>query len=303
MARTDRIHTLDLAFQNLPQNHAAYLIPHADGGVLVETGPGSATDTLTERLADHDLTPGDITDALVTHIHLDHSGAAGWLARQGATIHVHPAGAPHLANPDRLLASAKRIYGDEMDKLWGDFLPVPEDHINVLEDGDTVTVSDLHFEAIETPGHANHHHAYLLEDVCFTGDVAGVRLLGTDHVALPLPPPEIDLDRWRTSVATLRERDIKRLALTHFGMYDDVDAHFDRLAHRLDAADEWLHRVMADGPSDNEFYNRVTRWMRRQAALDRVDDETWTLYETANPSWMAVAGLKRYWTKHRAEAA
>ena len=295
----DRIHTLDLAFQNLPQTIASYLIPHEGGGVLVETGPGSTTDTLTERLADHDLTPADITDVLLTHIHLDHGGAAGWMARHGATVHVHPAGASHLANPEKLLRSAERIYGDEMDNLWGEFLPVPDEQISVIDGGDTIAIGDLHIQAIETPGHAYHHHAYLLDGVCFTGDVGGVRILGTDHVALPLAPPEIDLDQWRTSVQKLQAADITHLAPTHFGFYEDVETHLDRLARRLDAVDEWLEDVMADDPSDSEFYNRVTRWMRRQAAQDRVDDETWALYETANPSWMAVDGLKRYWKKHR----
>lgn len=296
----DRIHTLDLRFQGLPQTIAAYLIPYDDGGVLVETGPGSTTDALTAGLAEYDLTPSDITDVLLTHIHLDHAGAAGWMARHGATIHVHPVGAPHLADPDALLTSAARIYGDEMDRLWGDVLPVPRERMQVLEDGARIEIADLQFEALDTPGHASHHMAYVIDGVGFTGDVGGVRIPGNDHVALPLPPPDIHLDDWRSSLAALRRANLTHLAPTHFGLYDDAAAHLDRLEAEIEATDAWTASTLDGAPDADDWREQVEVWMRTRAAEAGVRDDDWTLYELANPSWMAAAGLRRYWTKHRA---
>lgn len=299
----DRIHTLDLHFLDRPQTIAAYLIPHDAGGVLIETGPGSTTDMLVARLAEHDLTPADITDVLLTHIHLDHAGAAGWMARHGATIHVHRIGVRHMVNPSRLLKSAERIYGDEMDRLWGDFLPVPEAQIVALNDGDRITVGDLTFEALDTPGHASHHMAYVIDGICFSGDVGGVRIPGEQHVQLPLAPPEIHFDHWRDSLATLRRADIAHIAPTHFGVYEDAADHLDRLEDAIETADAWVDTVMRDAPSEDALREHVTTWMRERAAADGVSDDAWERYEAANPSWMAAAGLKRYWSKHKATAA
>ena len=292
------LHTLDLHFQDVPGTIAAYLVPHESGAVLVECGPGSTFPALVARLADHDLTPEDVTDVLVTHIHLDHAGAAGHLARHGATIHVHHVGAPHLADPSKLLRSAARIYGDAMDRLWGDTLPVPAEQLVQLHDRDTIEIGPLHFEALDTPGHAYHHMAYLLDGTCFTGDVGGVRMQGVHHVVLPLPPPEIDLPRWRDSLATLRTAGITRIAPTHFGLFEDVNWHLDALEQALDETERWTASTMADPPPDDLLKTHVSAWQRDLARADGVTDRQWHRYETANPSWMAAAGLKRYWRKH-----
>jgi glyoxylase-like metal-dependent hydrolase (beta-lactamase superfamily II) len=292
------VHTLDLHFQNVPGTIAAYLLPHPAGAVLVECGPGSTVDALTHALDAHDLHMEDVTDVLVTHIHLDHAGAAGHLARHGATVHVHHVGAPHLIDPSKLLSSAERIYGDAMDRLWGMTHPVPADQIHELHDGDVVEIGPLSFTALDTPGHAYHHMAYLHEGICFTGDVGGVRMQGTRHVMLPLPPPEIDLDRWRGSLATLRGAAIDQLAPTHFGPFEDVSWHLDALERALDRTEAWTQSTMADPPPDALFATHVTAWQRDLARADGVDAATWDRYETANPSWMAAAGLKRWWKKH-----
>src|SRR6185503_1212923 len=176
--------TLDLNFQGRPHAIAAYLIRHpkGDGAVLIESGPGSTLAALEAGLAEEGLSPRNLTHVLLTHIHLDHAGAAGWLAQQGAEIIVHPVGAPHMLNPEKLLASATRIYGDRMQSLWGEFLPVPENKLRVVEDGEEIVIDELRFTPINTPGHAGHHYAYLFrskdhtEDICFSGDVGGVRI-------------------------------------------------------------------------------------------------------------------------------
>jgi glyoxylase-like metal-dependent hydrolase (beta-lactamase superfamily II) len=190
-----RIVTIDLNFQNKTQSIASYLIRDGDAVVLIETGPGSTLPTLEAGLSAQGLSPRDITHVLATHIHLDHAGAAGWLAKQGAEIYVHPNGAPHLINPDKLIASAARIYGDRMDQLWGEILPVDPNQLKVPNDAEEIVIGNLRFLPVNTPGHAEHHYSYVFEDICFCGDVGGVRIPGYVYLRAPMPPPELHF--WR----------------------------------------------------------------------------------------------------------
>jgi glyoxylase-like metal-dependent hydrolase (beta-lactamase superfamily II) len=293
------IHTLDLKFMGIPRTIACYLIPHENGAVLVESGPGSTLPALRDALKAHGLAPADITDVLLTHIHLDHAGAAGWLSRQGARIHVHPVGAPHMLNPEKLLASARRIYGDMMETLWGEFLPVPEERLSVLHDGELLEIEGLRFRAIDTPGHAEHHFAYLFEDVCFSGDIGGVRLPGTKHIRLPMPPPEFRLEKWRKSLARLQEEQFTRIAPTHFGLFSDPDWHLGALEQALDEVDEWMEIIMPEEPEIERLKEDVTEWARERSLEDGVDPKIIEAYETANPSWMSAYGIQRYWRKFR----
>ena len=203
MAQT-RVITLDLNFQGRPHAIASYLIRHGDGAMLIESGPGSTRLDWKRAWRTKGLSPRDVTHVLLTHIHLDHAGAAGWLARQGAEIYVHPVGAPHMLHPEKLLASATRIYGDRMESLWGEFLPVPEEKLDVAQDGERSQIGNLRFIPINTPGHAEHHYAYLFEDICFSGDVGGVRIPGYQYLRVPMVPPELHLERWHESIARLR---------------------------------------------------------------------------------------------------
>ena len=212
-----QIQALDLSFQNVPRVTASYLVVGPDGPVLVETGPSSTLSQMQRQLAGAGYSPAEIRHVLVTHIHLDHAGAAGWWAQQGAQIYVHHVGAPHLIDPGKLLASASRIYGDQMDLLWGDVLPAPAERVTPIFDGDTVAVAGLAFTAMETPGHASHHHAYLLGDIVFTGDAAGIHLPELSMVDLPAPPPEFNLELWLSTVDRLREGNFKAIYPTHFG--------------------------------------------------------------------------------------
>lgn len=299
------VETLDLKFQDQSGVIATYLIPHEDGVALVETGPGSTFPMLQARLADHGLTPADVSEVLLTHIHLDHAGAAGHLAQHGATIYAHQIGVPHLADPKRLLTSAERIYGDDMDRLWGEMHPVPESQLVTLADGDTVSLGTQEALALDTPGHASHHLSYVIGDVCFTGDVGGVRMPGETYVELPLAPPEIQLDLWRQSLtrldAAISQHNVTRLAPTHFGVYDDVSAHLNRLAGAIDTAAQWTTDTLPDLADDEDTLREtVTEWMRERATAEGVSEEAWERYELANPSWMAALGLRRYWRKHRA---
>ena len=302
MPTTHPVYTLDLHFQGLSQAIAAYLIPHRSGAVLIECGPSTTLPALKEALARHELTPDDITDVLVTHIHLDHAGSAGWWARQGARIHVHNFGAPHMIDPARLLNSAERIYGDEMDTLWGDFLPVPEEQINALYDNDEIIIEELTFTALDMPGHARHHMVYHFKDVCFTGDVGGIRIPrpGKEpHVRIPTVPPEFHLESWRESMERLSEVDFQRIAPTHFGIYDDVDAHLAAVMDGLDDLEAWMERVLTQDLSPDEVRQKFFDWIEAQSEQTGLDDGRIASYEAAIPSFMSVDAMQRYWDKFR----
>src|SRR5215212_10802040 len=262
-----RVVTLDLNFQGREHAIASYLIRQGDAVVLIESGPGSTLPALKADLAKEGLSPRDVTHILLTHIHLDHAGAAGWMAQQGATIYVHRVGAPHMLNPEKLIASATRIYGDRMDTLWGEFLPVPENQMVIPKDGESIVIGTLEFVPLDTPGHAEHHYSYLFEDICFSGDVGGVRIPGYQYLRVPMPPPELHLERWHDSIARLRSEKFKTIAPTHFGIYDDPDWQLREVEKGLDSAELWLEQTMSEDPSMpmEELRLSFTEWMVKES--------------------------------------
>lgn len=293
------IHTIDLNFQNIPGAMGVYAILHRQGAVLIDCGPGSTRDHLQFMLHRLDLTPRDVTDVLLTHIHFDHAGSAGWWAGQGARIHVHPVGAPHLMNAEKLIASARRIYGEMMDELWGEFLAVPAERLHILRDNESIDIEGLHFVALDTPGHADHHLAYLFEDVCFSGDVGGVRIAREDYLRLPMPPPEFHIEKWRASVQKLREAKFKRIAPTHFGIYDDVAWQLSAIERELDLVENWLQQAMHAEPTFDQLLARYSEWMESRDASHNFDDARLSANEISNPLFMSVMGMQRYWKKYR----
>jgi glyoxylase-like metal-dependent hydrolase (beta-lactamase superfamily II) len=297
------MYTIDLNFQGIPGAIASYLIPHDHGAVLVESGPGSTVPALQKGLRQHGFTEKDITGVFLTHIHLDHAGAAGWLASQGAQIYVHPVGAPHLINPEKLLASARRIYGDKMDTLWGEFLAVPAERLTVVEDNTVVEVDGLRLRALDTPGHANHHNVYIYEDIVYTGDVGGVRMAGTHCLSLPMPPPEFILEKWRESLKRLQDEyhqgSFNRLAPTHFGAFQDPAWHLAALEKALDEVDDWMEATLPVTPNDEALMDKYLDFVDRRFSGSGMDAGQMEAYEAANPSFMSVAGIRRYWNKYR----
>lgn len=294
-----RIITIDLNFQDKTQAIASYLIRHNDGAVLIETGPGSTLPALEAALSAEGLSPRDITHVLVTHIHLDHAGAAGWLAKQGAQIYVHPNGAPHLINPEKLIASATRIYGEKMEQLWGEILPVEEDQLTVPQDAEEIVIGNLRFLPVNTPGHAEHHYSYVFEDICFCGDVGGVRIPGYVYLRAPMPPPELHFGRWRESIARLKLLKFQRIAPTHFGIFDDAAWQLDVMDKTLAEVEQWLEIVMANDPSIDELREAFTLWMQEQGQLKNLSEDVIRAYALANPVAMSADGLMRYWKKFR----
>jgi glyoxylase-like metal-dependent hydrolase (beta-lactamase superfamily II) len=293
------IHILDLNFLNRKEAIAAYLIPYKGGAVMVETGPGSTVKELSRKLQQHGLKPQDVTHVFLTHIHLDHAGAAGWLAKQGSHVYVHPAGEKHMKNPEKLLSSAKRIYGDKMDYLWGDFVPVPVDKLSSVADREQVIAGDLIFTAIHTPGHAEHHISWLMEDTCFTGDVGGVRMPGTFYIRLPLVPPELHFEKWRQSFAILSEIGFHNIAPTHFGIFKDAKAHLILARQILDDNELWMEKACKDEMPLELLREQYAAFLYHQGIKLGVGEETLRTSEVANPTWMGADGLQLYWNKYR----
>lgn len=258
------------------------------GGVLVDPGPEASAATLVGELGD--LVPEAI---FLTHIHLDHAGATGALVRRWPELRVvvHERGARHLVDPSKLIASATRIYGDDMRRLWGEIVPVPQENLIVVGDEARITGFGGPWLAAYTPGHASHHVAYLHEPdgTLFAGDVAGVRM-GAGPVLPPTPPPDIDLEAWAASIALIRAWGAERVAVTHFGVFDDVEAHFDELGEMLALLSAVARRT------DGAGYAELVRGIMRRGA----DPELAAAMFQAMPPETLWPGLDRYWQRRDA---
>lgn len=286
---------LDLHFQTAG-TVGAFLVRTPEGPVLVETGPESLFGALEAAVNGQGFALEDIRHVFVTHIHLDHAGAAWRLARHGARIYVHPAGAHHLVDPGKLLGSARRIYGEAMERLWGRLEPVPLERITPLEDGQVVRFGGMGLEAIHTPGHAVHHITYRLEDGLFTGDVGGIRI-GQGPVIPPFPPPDIDLEAWAHSVARMRAAAPTHLYLTHFGIKDDAAAHFDSLEVNIQRIAAWVKDQLDAGGTVEDLVPRFQAFTHDLLAEPGLSESAIQDYEIADPAFMSVYGLARYWRK------
>lgn len=296
------IHTIDLNFQGRRGTIATYLVPYSGGAILVETGPGSTIPDLLAGLKDYHFEPKDISDVFLTHIHLDHAGASGWLAQQGCQIHVHENGAPHLINPEKLLASAGRLYGEMMDTLWGDFLPVPADQITIMHDNEVTEIGDLSVRSLNVPGHANHHLAYLIGDACFSGDIGGIRLDPSHYLSLPMPPPDLNIEWWRESIRHIQEFGPTRIVPTHFGIYSDASWHLQAVLDELDEVEAWIEERMVRNPSLEELRQQFIEFEQVRAEKYGVDKAIAETQQIANPSFMSADGIYRYWNKFRKPA-
>jgi glyoxylase-like metal-dependent hydrolase (beta-lactamase superfamily II) len=292
------IHPLDLRFNFWPESIASFLVMGPKGAALVETGPSSTLPRLQTELLRHGVSPADVHDVFVTHIHLDHAGASGWWAQQGARIHVHHVGAPHLIDPSKLLASAQRIYGDRMEHLWGEILPVASEHVHPLHDGDLIQAGGLTFEALDTPGHARHHMVYRLDDVAFTGDSAGIRMPGQVHIQVPTVPPEFDLEAWQGSLERMRARRFARLYLTHFGLVEEADEHLATVASLLAEFAGRVRQEMMRGASRQEILEQMGEWEKRLQVAGTGAQKAETGSSGCGSFSTYVDGAMRYWRKH-----
>ena len=293
------IHTIDLHFRSKDGTIGVYLIPHAKGCILVETGPGSTINALISGLENYGYKPKDVTDVFLTHIHLDHAGAAGWLANHGARIHVHEQGAPHLLNPERLLASASRLYGDSMGNLWGEMLPVQNDQLLIAQDQDVYRINNLSILAIDSPGHANHHLVYLIGDACFSGDVGGIRLTPTQYLSLPMPPPDLHIEKWRSTIQRIQQLNPKWLIPTHFGIYRDTKWHLQAALDALEDVETWMEEKLPQDLPLEILRQQYIEFELKRAEKLHIDRASIESHQIANPSFMSADGIMRYWNKYR----
>ena len=268
---------IDLFHAGHEKTIGAYVLETPEGLALFDCGPSVCVPALKAGLAEHSHELTDVRHLLLSHIHLDHAGAAGVLVREhpGLTVWVSEIGAPHLVDPSRLERSARRLYGDAFDELWGELAPVPEQNVRVT--GESV----VGLECFPSPGHASHHVCYFDGTTVYAGDAAGVRIQPSREVLPPTPPPDVDVEGWFRTIEEIERRAPERLALIHFGPAADVSRHLGELRARLS---KWSERVER-GATESDFV--------AMAAKDLGSDAE--SYGRAMPFWQSYAGLKRYW--------
>ncbi len=290
------IHVIDLHFQGLSDNIAAFLVETNSGPILIETGPHSTLPHLLAGIENAGYRTEDIQHVFLSHIHLDHAGAAWWFAEQGASIYVHPLGAKHLAAPERLMESARRIYQDQMDRLWGEMRAIPAAQLVQVEHEARFPIGEQTLIAWHTPGHAVHHITWQLDRIVFTGDVAGVSI---NHglVVPPCPPPDINIEDWHQSTQLLRTLGAETFYLTHFGPVTDTEKHLDQLDATLSNWATWMRPHYEAGTASEDITPLFQEMVKQELLQSGVSSEGVAQYEAANPSWMSVAGLLRYWRK------
>lgn len=288
---------VDLNFLGRPHAIATAVI-HGGGTLgLVDPGPSTCLDALELGLQSQGLRLSDVTHLLLTHIHLDHAGATGTIVRRHPhiTVLVHERGAHHMADPSRLLASATRLYGDQMDRLWGAFEAVPQKNLVALRGGEQVEVGGRRFDVAYTPGHASHHVSYFdpSSGIAWVGDTAGVCVDG-GYVVAPTPPPDIDIELWKESIARIEAWSPQTLFLTHFGPVQHVRPHLQTLWEHLQTSAGFVRALLEQSGTDEErsakFAEQLERELRRQ-----MTDAQLAAYRLAAPFWILWLGLARYW--------
>ena len=290
---------VDLVFQGRPRAIATAVLGGGGSLALVDPGPASCLETLEQGLQAIGARLADVDRLLLTHIHLDHAGAAGSIVRAHPRVRVvvHERGAPHLADPSKLLASAARLYGDQMDRLWGAVEPVPRENLVVLQGGERLEAGGRTFDVAYTPGHASHHVSYFdaSSGVAFVGDTAGVCIDG-GYVLPPTPPPDIDLEQWGASVQRIEAWSPSSLFLTHFGPAPTVRPHLQTLMDHLRLAAQLVRRTLAGEGTDEERSARFADDLRREMRRSMTDAQI-AAYPVAAPFEQLWLGLARYWRK------
>jgi len=292
---------VDLNFLGRPEIIATAILHGPAGVALIDPGPATTLGSLTDSLEKKGIRFGDVRQILLTHIHLDHAGGTGTILERYPHIDVivHGRGAPHMADPTKLLASAGRLYSQDMDRLWGDVKPVPARHLKIVEGGETLSIVGREIKVEYTPGHASHHVSYLdtAARIAFVGDTAGIRRGSGSYVMPPTPPPDIDVEAWRASEQKILAWDPDTLFLTHFGPYDGARQHFQAMFENIDAWSRIVRRLLAEASlADDERQQRFIE----EASIDlgrRVGETAALDYTKAgglNYSWQ---GLARYWKK------
>ena len=290
---------LDLNFQGLKRVIGTAVLHGPSGLTLIDPGPTSSLPALESGLADHGYRLEDVRTLLLTHIHLDHAGATGTLLARlpAAVAYVHERGAPHMVDPGKLLASATRLYGANMDRLWGEFRPVPADRLRVLSGGERLDLAGRTLEVAYTPGHASHHVSFfdLSTGIAYVGDTGGIRI-AAGYIKAPTPPPDIDLEAWETSLQKIESWQPKALVLTHFGSVENVTDHLRQFRSVLTRSAALVRDTLALEGTDDDRIRRFVEEMRAEArrALSPQDAASAEAAAAFDQLWQ---GLARYWRK------
>lgn len=293
---------VDLQFLGRPGIIATAILHGSPGVALIDPGPSSTLGNLTSSLAEKGIRFGNVSHLLITHIHLDHAGSTGSIleAHPHIEVIVHSRGAPHLADPTKLLASAGRLYAADMDRLWGDVRPVPAKHLRAVEGGETLSIAGREIKIEYTPGHASHHVSYLdtASRIAFVGDTAGICRGSGSYVMPPTPPPDIDIEAWRASEQKILAWDPDTLFLTHFGPYHGARQHFQAMFENMDEWSRIVRRLLADSTlSDEERQKQFIEaaFVDLERKLGEAEAVNYTKAGGLSYSWQ---GLGRYWRKH-----
>ena len=301
MARFN-VETIDLKFQGRSSVIASFLIGGAGGFILIETGPESTRETLVRRLADRGLSPVDLDAIFVTHIHLDHAGAAGWFAREGVPVYVHQRGAAHLVDPSKLLESARQVYAERFDSLWGGMVMAPENLVRPMADGEMVDVAGLSVTAVETPGHAFHHHAYQIGDTIFAGDAAGARLgISSGYTSVTSAPPQFHLEHTLASIKKLADLSPSRAFLTHFGEIPDPLTHLEDYREAVELNAEFIRQRLLEGLDAESLAVSYEAFQLEQAYRQGLPPELWEKLQIINGTGMCSEGMRLFWERRFAE--
>jgi len=291
---------LDLQFLGVPRVIATVVLHGPGGAAIIDPGPSTTLPALRAGLERAGIAGADLRAILLTHIHFDHAGATGTLVKEHPDIrvHVHAKGAPHMVSPEKLIASATRLWGDEMDRLWGEFRPVPEAALVVLQGGERITAGGRDFEVAYTPGHASHHVSYFNGDtgIAFVGDTAGIRLQPGGFIMPPTPPPDIDLEIWRDSLRRIGDWRAETLFITHFGPHAPAGAHLTEMVSQLDRVSDLAKQSLERDASDEEREQWFADEMRRELRR-RMSEADAQAYEVAGRFDLSWRGLARYWRK------
>ncbi len=297
--------TIDLNWTGRPKCIAAVLVQSDGVNALIDPGPTSTLETLRATLGNHGLRVQDLHSILLTHIHLDHAGATGSLVRENPKldVFVHEFGAKHMADPSKLLASAGRLYGAEMDRLYGAVLPVPEENLRSLAGGETVSVGGRRLSVLYTPGHASHHLTFwdAQDGTAFAGDVGGITVEGDSFIMPATPPPDIDLELWNKSLDAILALRPAKLFLTHFGYQHDPEAHAARYREKLASWTALARNLLESEKSEEEAGKRFVEAVAAETknAVPSPDADHYIFNGGLYLSWL---GLLRYIKKQKAKA-
>jgi glyoxylase-like metal-dependent hydrolase (beta-lactamase superfamily II) len=291
---------LDLNFLGVPRVIATVILHGPGGAALIDPGPSSTLPALRAGLGRAGIAVADLRAILLTHIHFDHAGASGTLVGENPDlrVYVHEKGAPHMVDPAKLVASATRLYGDDMDRLWGPFHPVPADKLVILTGGERIAAGARDLDVAYTPGHASHHVSYFSADagIAFVGDTAGIRLRPGAFIMPPTPPPDIDLEVWRDSLRRIGDWRAETIFVTHFGPHAAVGAHLTEMVANLELAAALVQTSLARAGSDEDREAWFAEEMRRQLRR-RMSEADAQAYEVAGRFDLSWRGLARYWRK------